>query len=568
MGSKFNLLVIVLLLIIFFLLSAIYFQKKDLNTTKVIATIKNVLKDSTGQKKISDSKRSQKSRQIYYIDQTKGDNDDAGNSITRPWKDFSMLRKKRFLPGDKILLKRGEVWHQTLVTPEGGRKTQPVIIDAYGNGSPPVIDVQNNHTYGIRINDSYTSVNNINVMNSQNDGIVVIAYSGGFRNVYLNNVNVFNAGKNGISVHNGGAHLQIRNCYIENSRNNGIHLGGSVEHKLSHVIVSGCHIKKVKHNDGITIHEDSHGNDAGSNFLLKNNISEMCGEEGFDVTAGRDVLLLNNISRNNGKGGVVVGHSVQNVTIKGHTSSNEPVRKTSAAMNLGGGGNIRLLNSVIKGNGYHLLKIRTSNVAVYNNNFVWNGGSSPIDLRGKIENIHFMNNIVYSKQEKMSRIRFLEPSRPPDYKTFYFDYNIYYAPDNHVIFYHHNKNYTFKKYKKHFKIEENSQNINPEFADASRNQYQLQNNSPAINKGCFLTRILPGGHDSIKVKNAIFFYKDPISDNFQCIMLKGVKDIFKVSGVNYQNNTIMVDKDINSSLPNAVGLCYGQFSPDIGRYEY
>jgi len=510
-----------------------------------------------------------KTSQTYYIDRIGGNNRHSGTRIDQAWKDFSILKKVSFAPGDKILLKRGEVWNQTLFTPSGGTEKESIIIDAYGQGALPVIDVLNHDPAAIRIYHSFISINNIRVQNSKNT-CIAISVDGGFTNIKLNKLEIFNAGKNGIEVIKGGTKLEITHCYIENSDNNGIHLGGSAENKLSNVIVSGCHIKKVSHNDGITIHNDDTGNTAGSNFLFKNNIAEMCGEQGFDVTSGKNVLLLNNVSNNNGQGGILVEHTAQNVTINGHISTDEPVQQTSAAINLGGsGGNIRLLKSLIKGNGYHLLRINTNNVAVFNNTFIWDGGNSPIDITGKIENIHFVNNIVASNQPQMSRIRFLEASRPPDYHSFNFDYNIYYIPDNIVTIYYNKKNYPFKTYQTKFNVEINSQNINPEFIDTSRNEFHLKKNSPAIDKGCFYT--LPVSQNTGKktrINNALFFYKNPISDEHQCLMFKGINGLFYVQDVNYTNDTIFLDKPIETGLTNSVGGCYTQFSLDIGAYEF
>ena len=506
----------------------------------------------------------------YYIDSIKGNDRSSGTSIKTAWRDFSNIKKRSFSKGDTILLKRGGVWNKTLFPPAGGDGKESIIIDAYGDSGPlPVIDVQNKYPAAIRIYYSYVSIGNIKIENSVND-CLSIAIAGGLKNIKLKNIKIFNAGNNGIGVSKGGTDLAISRCYIENSYNNGIYLGGSAENKLSNVIISSCYIKKTLHNDGITIHEDGMGNTAGSNFLLKNNTSEMCAEQGFDITSGKNVLLLNNISDNNKQGGILVGHSAQKVTIRGHISTNEPTEKTAAAIYLSGDyGNIRVLNSVIKGNGYHLLSIHTNNVAVFNNDFIWNGGGAPIDIEGRIENIHFINNIVYSKQYKMSRIRFLEVSRPPDYAGFHFDYNLYYTPDNDVIFYYNTKNYKFKKYQKVFNVEIHSQNINPEFIEPFQDNYQLKNTSPAIDRGCFYTHSLSqGAGNKLLIKNALFFYKNLNSDDYQRIMLKGVEGVFNIINVNYKNNIIYLDKAIKYGEADAIGLCYKKSSLDIGAYEF
>jgi parallel beta-helix repeat protein len=569
MKSKFNLLVVFFLLVICCLVVAIYYQSKILNRDSSKFTNPKLVKELIVQQIPGDSDAKETVSQIYYIDSIKGDNRAVGTSMENAWQDLSRLKKVSFLPGDKILLKRGAVWNQPMIAPEGGTEKHPIVIDAYGSGSLPVIDVQNKHSFAIRVIYSHTFINNIRTQNSKQTAIIIAA-DGGLKNVKLNKVKVFNSGQNGIGVFKGGTKITITDCYVENVRNCGIFLSGSAENKLSNVIVSGCHIKGVANNDGITIHEDSERNTVGSNFLLKNNIAEMCGEQGFDITSGKHVLLLNNISKNNKQGGVVVSHSAQKITIKGHISTDEPTEKTSAAINLAGGdGNIRLLNSIIKGNGHHLLSIQINNVAVLNNNFIWNGGKSPIDISGKIENIYFLNNIIYSKQNKMSRIRFLEASRPPNYKTFNFDYNLYYVPDKDVMFYYNKKNYDFEKYQKTFNVEMHSQNSNPEFVNSTQDKYQVKKNSPAIDKGCFYTHPLSqDSENTLLLNSALSFYKSFNSADEQCIMFKGINGTFNIVDVNYQNNSIKLDKNIKVGSTNAIGLCYSQTSLDIGAYEF
>ena len=563
MTSKYNYIIGFLVVVICFLITAIYVQHEPRSTPRTITPDK--IKKIENNQRHTNINSKEKVAQTYYIDQTGGNNRETGTSMDRAWKNFSILKKKTFSPGDSILLKRGEKWQKTLFSPKGGTEGKPIIIDAYGTGTLPVIDVQNNYPNAIRVYHSYVTINNIRVENSNRTGIN-ISVRGGLKNIKLNKLKVLNSGTNGIAVFEGGTKLEISDCYIEKANNNGIHLGGSPENKLSDVVIRGCHVKNISDNDGITIHQDGKGNTAGSNFLIKNNLSEMCGEQGFDITTGENILLLNNKSINNGQGGILVGHSAKHITIQGHISTDEPTQNQSAAINLAGKGNIRLLKSVIKGNGYHLLKVQTKNVAVFNNNFIWDKGRAPVDISAKIENIVFINNIVYSKQPKMSRIRFLEASRPPNYKSFYFDYNLYYMPDGEVNFYH-NRNYPFKKYQTKFKIDTHSLGTNPGFVNPMIDEYQLKNNSPAIDAGCFLTHSTSQiTKHKLQVKNALFFYKNP--NHPQHITVKGITGIFKVIDIDYNANTITLDKQITLNSDHLIGLAHKNLRPDIGAYEF
>ena len=505
----------------------------------------------------------------YFIDNITGNNRYAGTSRDKSWKNFNRLKKHTFIPGSKILLKRGSVWHQTLFIPNGGTKDAPIIVDAFGTGPPPVIDLENRYPTGIRINSSHIIIQNIVLKNAKKT-CVDIAVSCGFNNITLKKLEILNSGKNGIGVFKGGRGLTISQCRIYDSRNNGIYLGGSPQNRLSHVTVSDCHIRGTNNNDGITIHEDEASNPAGTFFHIKNNLSEMCAEQGFDITSGDHVMLEGNRSSRNLQGGIMVAHSARNVTIKNHISTDEPRKKMAAAVILAGDhGNIRLMNSVIKGDGYHLLLVKTNNIAVSNNTFIWDGGKSPIDIEGTIENLYFLNNIVYSKQNRMGRIRFLEASRPPDYPSFHFDYNLYHVPQHKMEFYHGNKNYEFTAFQKTFKVEENSLNTDPVFSDPANDDYRLSQGSPAVDSGCPYTSVLHASKDDrrLMVKNTIFFYATPGVDP-QCIMLDKTHPSFRVEKVDYTTSTLILNK---TSCPierqQAVSACYFGNGIDIGAFE-
>ncbi len=559
--------IIYLLFIVIILLLIIVFSKSvqnDLFLGKIVSSIKQTAHNSN---RINTGER------IYYIDQSYGSNTYDGRSPDKAWKNFSPIKHNKFRPGDTIVLKRGNTWNHTLFPPNGGTVLQPIRIDAYGMGESPIIDVVFKHPTAIQVSHSHISIKNLTLKNSAKSGID-ISVNGGFKNLRIHSINIYNAGRNGIGVYKGGKDLIITNCFIKNSKNNGIHLGGSKENKLTNVVISKCRISGVLNNDGITIHEDGDGNSAGHNFLLKNNFAELCGEQGFDITTGKRVLLLSNTSQNNMQGGVLVGHSASEITINNHLSVDEPAEKTSAAINLAGTlGNIRVINSIIRGNGYHLLRMQTSNIAIINNNFIWNGGRSSIDVSGKIKNIYFMNNIVCSKQNKMGKIRFLENTMPPNHSSYHFDHNLYYVPKDEVIFLHNNQKFPFKDYQQRFNVEGNSQHIIPGFVDMMNDNYQLKHYSGAIDNGKHYgnVEIYDKDTNEFNVSNALLFYENKLSDELQCMKIAGEEtdSPFNIVKVDYINNKITVNKRV--SIPGAGGKiipCYAKSRMDIGKYEF
>ncbi len=571
MKSKLDIIIIALLVSICVLLILITWTlngkklPKHSDPENVISKMaqKQTAKDAPPQQTTNSKPRS------YYFDSTSGSNYFSGTSASTAWRDILKLKQEKIVPGTRILLKRGSRWRVPLHIRGGGTTQQPVIVEAYGRGDIPLIDLGNQFPTGLMVYHSNIRVSNLRIENSKKNGVSV-AQTGGIRNILLSNLMIYNAGLNGIGVSLGGNNIRIRNCYIENSKNNGIALLGSKENKLGNVVISDCHIKKTGSNDGITVHLAKRALTPGSNFLIENTTAELCNEQGFDITAGKNILLLNNRSRQNNAGGVVVGGVAENVTIRHHISIDEPTEKKSAAININSKAkNVRLIQSLIKGNGYHLLRINASDVAVYNNTFVWNGGSSPWDLSGKTENIYLFNNILYSKQNKMSRIRFLEKDRPPDHKSFYLDHNLYYIAGKAVAFYHNNKNYTFETYQKKFNIESASKSKNPEFIAPLIDNYQLKKTSPAINSGRFLGKLTQGKKSNqLRVENALFFYKGPTPQTRQQIWLTKEEKLLSVLDIDYIHQIITVNKPVAPTGQESLSIFANESRQDLGAYGY
>ena len=80
----------------------------------------------------------------FYVSQAEGNDSWSGNSARRsetsgPWKTLARA-SINFLPGDTILLKRGDTWNEELAPKGSGTPANPITIGAYGEGANPVID--------------------------------------------------------------------------------------------------------------------------------------------------------------------------------------------------------------------------------------------------------------------------------------------------------------------------------------------------------------------------------------------------------------------------------------------
>ncbi len=75
----------------------------------------------------------------YYVSTT-GDDDNTGTTKTAPWKSITKVNtvSSDFRPGDRVLFKRGDTWHETLRLSCTGNKAKPIIVGAYGNKDKPL----------------------------------------------------------------------------------------------------------------------------------------------------------------------------------------------------------------------------------------------------------------------------------------------------------------------------------------------------------------------------------------------------------------------------------------------
>ena len=75
----------------------------------------------------------------YYVCASGGDDAASGQSAAAAWQTLERVNRARLLPGDSVLLKRGEVWHEELKPPASGSVGDPITFGAYGEGARPVI---------------------------------------------------------------------------------------------------------------------------------------------------------------------------------------------------------------------------------------------------------------------------------------------------------------------------------------------------------------------------------------------------------------------------------------------
>ena len=102
---------------------------------------------------------SPKGGRVFYVSSSEGDDGGDGTSPSAkgpdgPWKTLARASVE-YLPGDRILLKRGDSWNEEFRPKGSGTPDKPIAIEAYGKGSKPLIDRldYNKDLTGIRLSD-------------------------------------------------------------------------------------------------------------------------------------------------------------------------------------------------------------------------------------------------------------------------------------------------------------------------------------------------------------------------------------------------------------------------------
>ena len=79
----------------------------------------------------------------YYVDATGGNDSNSGVATNQAWRTINKVNQGSFSPGDSILLKRGEVWRDSLVVPSSGSAGNVITFKDYGSGALPILNASN-----------------------------------------------------------------------------------------------------------------------------------------------------------------------------------------------------------------------------------------------------------------------------------------------------------------------------------------------------------------------------------------------------------------------------------------
>ncbi len=429
----------------------------------------------------------------YYVNFTTGNDGNSGLTPALAFKSLSKLNTVNLVAGDSVFLAKSSVWVNDSIYfyNKKGTLANPIVLTNYGTGDKPKIVLNNQYNNGVRlVQCEHIQLNSLYIIKPKREGVLI---SKGHY-ITISDVRVDTTfSKGGFAFYGGGSNIKLSSDTVIYAKENAIYFEGSPSDKMSYVIVENCYVKKTFANDGIVIHDDDAGNSVGKNFILRNNHSEQCYEQGFDITSGDSIALIGNTSYLNERGGIVTGWNVKNVFISKHRSTDDAtIARNSAFVCNGNARNIQLSYNIFEGAVNRFVDVTGNSKVVkfHNNVFAWNGfGSAMIDFGGSADSIEFYNNILTKQKDTLQSsgpilIRFLNDAVQPNHPGYKINYNCYLNLTGNKFYSHFNKsNFNFNTLQTTYSQEYNGFYTNPKMVDPPAGDYHLQSNSPLINQG-------------------------------------------------------------------------------------
>lgn len=133
---------------------------KTLITIATVAAVMFSCSGLTGVVAKAENASEKVSGTTYYVSSSQGSDENVGTSADKPWKTFKNVGSLVLSAGDKVLLKRGDEFHERLSVTGNGTADDYVEIGAYGEGEKPIISQTNDDgDVAVLLNDFYADKN-------------------------------------------------------------------------------------------------------------------------------------------------------------------------------------------------------------------------------------------------------------------------------------------------------------------------------------------------------------------------------------------------------------------------
>lgn len=231
----------------------------------------------------------EKNGRTYYLDATGGNDNNSGVTASQAWKSLEKVNGMTFGPGDKLLLKKGEVFSGQLEIKGKGTPTSRIVIDTFGEAEKnPCIMGNDTSLYAVRIyNSDYLTIQNLEIVNTGKERL---------------------AGRTGLKIeccNYGTSHnIQVRSLYIRDVNGSlvkeegggcGILIvnhGEEIKSRFDSLLIENCHISRCARNAMIWEgYSDRRNWYPSTHTIVRNNLIEGVPGDGI-VPIGCDSTLI------------------------------------------------------------------------------------------------------------------------------------------------------------------------------------------------------------------------------------------------------------------------------------
>jgi len=315
----------------------------------------------------------------YYVNTASTGNGDgtsqATSSVHAAWKNLSEITG--LVPGDTVLLHRGDIWSEKLDVTVSGTRDRPITFAAYGNGENPIITASSQRNHCIEISDeNYVIIDCIDCQYAYEQNIVL--YNADY--CIIRNLTSSNARRDGVRI-----------CYsstdnlIENVTS---HHNGEPDHGGGILLDTGVTHNAVRFCTCYQNAEDGTGsggwaeNYAGPDNIFEYNNCYDNHESGMDIKSGPQIVRFNKLHDNHGT----------------YDNEGEGIAITYDAKYL------KIYGNEIYGNDWNGIRISSSNVGgghviaynrIYNNAKRGIYGEGRDSLSNEISHNLIYDNLVY-----------------------------------------------------------------------------------------------------------------------------------------------------------------------------
>ncbi len=498
----------------------------------------------------------------YYVSPTGSDSNPG--TLSEPWRTIARANSK-LVAGDTVYIRQG-TYNESIKPANSGTPGNPIVYRKYG--------------------DEVVTIDGVSVGVSLNDNTYIL----------VDGLRITNVGRF-VTIHKGGrsfdTHNTVQNCYMENASEwGGISIYWANYNKLLNNTIKNSFgdVIELYHSCNYNLIKDNTVEGGPLNTHAVFTLRPYYGE-----APAKFNVIQDNYFFNAGDDNVMIVHNTDHNLIERNVivSAGEESRTAGNGLKFAGGANNILRHNTFYANRTAGIDIHTQSYGVehawakwnvlYNNTSCgnglgsWNAGGLSFtvyaagaehDLKDNV----ILNNILVTNNPKeiyIGTVAGAEAQMGP---------NVY---ENNLVF--HNDpgtpsiiNMSWPKLYTVAEVEalpdsefKNNIDLDPLFVDPKNLDFHIQPSSPAIDAGRHLTYTIGSGTGTqIRVHNANYFCDGFGIVNGDLMQLQGQTIRARILEVDYQNNTLTVERPLSWVDGQGVSLAYEGSAPDIGAFEF